>query len=87
MIRYLWESLRPSIRAQLDTRGRDLDSWEKAVEKAVNAEAKALLQLSSSTCKMDWRYPRGNRAVKKEDSRRTKSIDTSSADVSSGKHQ
>ena len=43
MIRYFREGLRPSVRAQLDARGRDLDSWEEAVEKAVNAKAKALL--------------------------------------------
>ena len=43
MIRYFREGLKPFIRAQLDAQGRDLDSWEEAVEKAVNAEAKALL--------------------------------------------
>ena len=60
MIRCFLEGLRPSIQAQLDTRGRELDSWEEAVEKAVNVEAKALLQLASSTRKMDQRCPQGN---------------------------
>ena len=89
MIRCFLEGLRPSIRAQLDARGRELDSWEEAVEKAVNAEAKALLQPSSSTREIDSKCPRGNRPAKKEekDSGRTKSTDTPSADVSSGKHQ
>ena len=43
MIRCFLEGLKPSVRAQMDTRGRDLSSWEEAVEKAVNAEAKAML--------------------------------------------
>ena len=43
MIRYFWECLKPSVRAQLDTWGRDLDFWEEDVKKTVNAEAKALL--------------------------------------------
>ena len=43
MNRYFRKDLKPSVQAQLDARGRDLDSWEEAVEKAVNTEAKALL--------------------------------------------
>ena len=43
MIRYFWEGLKHFVRAQLDARGKDLDSWEEAVKKAVNAEAKVLL--------------------------------------------
>ena len=44
LIRCFLEDLKPSIRVHLDARGRDLDSWEEAVEKAVNVEAKTLLQ-------------------------------------------
>ena len=86
MIRCFREGLRPSIRAQLDARGRDLDSWEEAVEKAVNAEAKALLQSSASTRDMDSRCPRGNRPARKEEKdSKNKSADSASADTSSGK--
>ena len=61
MIRYFREGLRPSIRAQLDVRGRELNSWEEAIEKIVNVEAKALLQSASITREMDQHCPRGNR--------------------------
>ena len=53
MIRYFREGLRLSIWAQLDTRGQELDTWEEAVEKAVNVEIKALLQSTLSTRKID----------------------------------
>ena len=43
MIWYFQKGLKPSIRAQLDVRGRDLEFWEEAVEKTVNAEAKIML--------------------------------------------
>ena len=43
MIRCFLEGLKPSVRAQIDTQSRDLGSWEEAVEKTVNAEAKAML--------------------------------------------
>ena len=88
MIRYFREGLRPSVRAQLDTRGRNHDSWEEAVKKAVNAEAKALLQSSSSIRNMDSRCPRGNRPARKEEKDsggKNKSTDSPSADTPSGK--
>ena len=88
MIRCFLESLKPSARAQMDTRGRDLNSWEEAVEKAVNAEAKAMLQSSANTRNMDSRCPRGNRPARKEEkdsSGKNKSTDSLSADTSSGK--
>ena len=40
MIRYFREGLRPSIRAQLDVRDWDLDSWDEVVDKTVDTEAK-----------------------------------------------
>ena len=88
MIQYFREGLRPSVRAQLDARGRDLDSWEEAVKKAVNAEAKALLQSSFSTRDMDSKYSQGNRLAEKEEKDfggKNKSTDSASADTSSGK--
>ena len=88
MIRCFLEGLKPSIRAQMDTRGRDLNSWEEAVEKAVNAEAKAMLQSSASTRDIDSRCPRGNRPARKEEKDsdgKNKSTDSALADTSSGK--
>ena len=67
MIRYFREGLRPSIRAQLDVRDRELDSWDEVVDKTVDAEAKASLQAPSGTREMDSRCPRGQRPTKKED--------------------
>ena len=67
MIRYFCEGLRPSIRAQLDVRDRDLDSWDEVVDKTVDAEAKASLQAPSGTREMDSQYLRGQRPTKKDD--------------------
>ena len=58
------------------------------MEKAINAEAKAMLQSSSSTRDMDSRYPRGNRPTKKEErycGGKNKSTNSALADTSSGK--
>ena len=88
MIQCFLESLKSSVRAQIDAQSRDLNSWEEAMEIAVNAEAKVMLQSSSSTHDMDSRCPRGNKPAKKEEknsSRKNKSTDSSSADTSSGK--
>ena len=49
MIRYFREDLQPSIRAQLDVRDWELDSWDEVVDKTVDAEAKASLQALSGT--------------------------------------
>ena len=67
MIRYFRESLRPSIRAQLDIRDRDLDSWDEVVDKTVDAEAKASLQALSGTRKMDYWCLWGQQPTKKDD--------------------
>ena len=83
MIRYFREGLRPSIRAQLDARGRELDSWEEVVEKAVDVEAKALLEIPSGTQKIDAKCLWGYKPAKKEDkdSGKNKSVDILPADV------
>ena len=67
MIRYFQKSLQPSIRAQLDAKDRDLDSWDEVVDKTVDAKTKASLQAPSGTREMDSRCPRGQRPTKKED--------------------
>lgn len=49
------------MKAQMEQRGRELDSWDELVEKAIDAEAKASLQPPSFIREMDQRCPRGNR--------------------------
>ena len=61
LIRFFREGLRPSIKAQIEQRGREHDSWEELVKKAIDAEAKASLQPPSILREMDQRCPRGNR--------------------------
>ena len=61
LIRFFREELKPSVKAQMEQRGRELDSWEELVEKAINAEAKASLQPPSILREMDQRCQRGNR--------------------------
>ena len=41
--------------------GREHNSWEELVKKAINAEAKASLQPKSILCEIDQCYLRGNR--------------------------
>lgn len=43
LIRFFREGLKPLVKAQMEQRGRELDSWEEIVEKAIDAEAKASL--------------------------------------------
>lgn len=61
LIRFFREGLKPSIRAQMEQRGRELDSWTEIVEKSVDAEAKASLLPTSFLRKIDQRVPRGHR--------------------------
>ncbi len=65
LICYFREGLRPSIRAQLDHRGRDLDGWEEVVEKAGDAEAKANLQPPFYVRDIDTRCLKGHRPSSK----------------------
>ena len=50
MIWYFREGLCPSVRVEIEQRGRELDSFEELVEKAVNAKAKAALRPRSYAC-------------------------------------
>lgn len=61
LICFFREGLKPSIKAQMEQRGRESDSWEELVEKAVVAEAKASLQPPSFIREMDQRCTRGSR--------------------------
>lgn len=48
LICFFPEGLRPFIKGQIEQRGRELNSWDKPIEKAIDAKAKAILQLRSS---------------------------------------
>ena len=88
MIQFFLDGLKPSVRAQLAVRSRDLESWEEAVEKTINVEAKAMLQSSSITRDIDFRCLRGNMSTKKEEknsSVKNKSTGSVPADASSKK--
>lgn len=61
MIRFFREGLKPSIKAQMEQRGRELDSWKELVEKAIDAEAKAGRQPTSFVREIDQRCPWDNR--------------------------
>ena len=63
MIRFFREGLKPSVRAQMEQRGQESDSWEELVKKAVDVEAKAGLLPTSLNRDMDQQAPRGNRPV------------------------
>lgn len=67
LIRYFRDGLRPSIRAQLDERDRDLDNWQEVIERAIDAEAKAGRQAPSLARESDARCPRGQRPIKSRD--------------------
>ncbi len=71
LIRYFWEGLRPSIRAQLDYRGRDLDVWKEVVEKADDVEAKANLQPLFYVRDLNDKCPKGHRPSTKKDKENT----------------
>lgn len=60
LIRFFQEGLKPSIKAQIEQRGRELDSWEELAKESVDAEAKAGHQPTSFVREMDQRCPRGN---------------------------
>lgn len=55
LIRYFRDGLRPSIRAQMDERDRDLADWQEVIERAVDAEAKAACQAPSLAQESDAR--------------------------------
>lgn len=45
----------------MEQHGRELDSWDELVEKAIDVEAKASLQPPSMLRELDHRCPRRNR--------------------------
>lgn len=61
LIRFFRKDFRPSIRAQMEPRSEEYDSWDDLVEKTIAAEAKASLQPFYYSCNIDNRCPKGNR--------------------------
>ena len=61
LIRFFREGLKPWIKAQIEQRGRKLDSWKQLIEKTIEAEAKAGLQPFFIFREMDQRCLQGNR--------------------------
>ena len=59
MIRLFRNGLKPSIRAQAKQEGRQKDTWDQAIKKAIMAEAKAALNLPLWVREMDARCPQG----------------------------
>lgn len=66
LIRYLRDGLRLSIQVQFDERGWNLDTWDKAIENAIDAEAKASRQPLSGSREVDAQCLEGLRPVKNE---------------------
>ena len=60
MIRYFREGLKLSIRAEIDKRGRELDSFGELVNKAKDAEARAALRPHAYARDTDQYYLRRN---------------------------
>ena len=61
MISYFRESLKPSIKVEMEQQDRESIDFEEMVQKAVNAEAKAGLRSSTMVRNLEARCPRGHR--------------------------
>ncbi len=71
LIRYFWEELCPSIRAQLNYQGRDLDAWEEVMEKPSDVEAKANLQPPFYVKDINTKCPKSHCPLAKKDKKDT----------------
>ena len=61
VIMYFQEGLRPSIQAEMEQYGRELDSFKDTIQKAVDAEAKATFRPRSATRETNQHCPQGIR--------------------------
>ena len=52
------DGFRPSIRARTEQKGRQKDTWDQVIQKAITAEAKAALNLLFWLCEINACYPR-----------------------------
>ena len=53
LIWFFWEGLKPLVKAQIEQRGQELDSWKQLIEKVIEAETKAGFQPSFILQEMD----------------------------------
>ena len=60
LIWFFCEGFRPSIKAQIEQREQEHNSWEELIEKAIDAEAKVSLQPPLILREIDQCCPRGN---------------------------
>ena len=67
LICYFCDSLRPSIQAQTDERGQDLDTWKEAIKKAIDIETKTACQPQSPIKEMDNGYPEGHQPTQTDE--------------------
>ena len=84
LIWYLCNGLRPSIQAQTDKQGWDLDTWEEAIKNAIDVEAKAACQfqllisdMDSQCHKKNWPTKTKEPTKESKDSNKNKSFDQS----------
>lgn len=63
LIRYFRKDLKPLIKAQIEQKRRELDIWQKVIEKTVEIKSKTTLQLTSFTREIDYQYQRKSRLV------------------------
>lgn len=71
----------------MNAQGKELDFWDKVIEKTVNAKIKILLQPSLGTWEIDVKCLQGYKPTKKEDkdSKKNNSADLPPADIFNGK--
>ena len=62
MICYFQESLKPSIKVEMEQQNRASTSFKEIVQRAINAEVKAGLRSSTMVWDLDARCPRGHRS-------------------------
>ena len=88
LICYSRDGLKPFIQAQMDERGRDLETWEEVIKKAIDAEAKAARQPQSLMKEMDNCCLWGYRPTKTDElAREPKIIDKNSSRPQESKAQ
>ena len=63
MIEYFWKGLCPSVQVKIEQCGRELNSFEEIIEKAVDTEAKVALRPCSYSCNIDQYYFQGSRPL------------------------
>ena len=61
MSRYFWEGFKPSIKVEIEQQDRALTSFEKMMQRAINAKAKVGLRSSTMVWDSDVRCPKGHR--------------------------